>query len=380
MLQTSFAFAQPVLPMDTRQLSNCNYVARVGIVGSGNSARALAAYLSSQGHKVSMLVRDLTKLPGISESLNVRASGKIEGRFNLQQVATEPAVLLSQVDVVFIATVTTAYAEVAQKLAPFLESHHKVVLFSGKLGGALLFSRALSLAGGPSIPVLETDSLFACRVQDDESIWIRGFKRWTLFSGTSSSVTEKDGDTVTRFFPELEAASNIIQRGLTDFGALAHAPVVLANMNAIDRQESFLFYYKGLTSRTVAILERIEEEFNLVAAAYGASLIPMKELLNRYYGCDTSSLHQAMQTVPNYRYSQSPPSLDHRFLVEDVTATLIPLQQFARLANVAIPVVDSVVTLAGVLVAIDFQSTGRSLKQFGFDGMSYEQVREVINA
>ncbi|MFA6211780.1 MAG: NAD/NADP octopine/nopaline dehydrogenase family protein [Candidatus Obscuribacterales bacterium] len=378
MLQTSFAFAQPVLPMDTSQLSN--RVARVGIVGGGNSARALAAYLASQGHKVSILVRDLDKLPNIAETLNVRASGKIEGRFNLQQVATEPAVLLPQVDIVFIATVTTAYAEVAQNLAPYLESHHKVVLFSGKLGGALLFSRALELAGGPNIPVLETDSLFACRVQDDESIWIRGFKRWTLFSGTSRSVTEREGDVITRFFPGLQAATNIIERGLTDFGALAHAPVVLANMNAIDRQESFLFYYKGLTSRTVAILEHIEEEFNLVAAAYGASLIPMKELLNRYYGCDTSSLHQAMQTVPNYRYSQSPPSLDHRFLVEDVTATLVPLQQFARLANVSIPVVDSVVTLAGVLTGIDFQGRGRSLKQYGLDGLSYEQVHEAINA
>lgn len=378
MLQTSFAFAQPVLPMDTVQQSS--RVARVGIVGGGNSARALAAYLASQGHKVSILVRDLEKLPNIAETLNVRASGKIEGRFNLQQVATEPAVLLPQVDIVFIATVTTAYAEVAQNLAPYLDSHHKVVLFSGKLGGALLFSRALELAGGPNIPILETDSLFACRAQDDESIWIRGFKRWTLFSGTSRSVTEREGDVITRFFPDLQAATNIIERGLTDFGALAHAPVVLANMNAIDRQESFLFYYKGLTSRTVAILEHIEEEFNLVASAYGASLIPMKELLNRYYGCDTSSLHQAMQTVPNYRYSQSPPSLDHRFLVEDVTATLVPLQQFARLANVAIPVVDSVVTLAGVLTGIDFQGRGRSLKQYGLDGLSYEQVHEAINA
>ncbi|CAN5353925.1 hypothetical protein BH11CYA1_BH11CYA1_47110 [soil metagenome] len=379
MLQTSFAFA-PTVAADSNQSKLGHRVARVGIVGGGNSARALAAYLADQGHKVSMFVRDLDKLPGIAQTLNVRASGKLEGRFNLQQVSSEPAMLLSQVDVIFIATVTTAYSEVAQTIAPFIESHHKVVLFSGKLGGALLFSRALELAGAPAIPVLETDSLFACRIQDDESIWIRGFKRWTLFSGTSKSMTAEQGDLVTRFFPGLEPAANIIQRGLTDFGALAHAPVVLANMNAIDRQESFLFYYKGLTSRTVAILEHIEEEFNLVAGAYGASLIPMKELLNRYYGCDTSSLHQAMQTVPNYRYSQSPPSLDHRFLVEDVTATLIPLQRFARLANVSIPVVDSVVTLAGILTGIDFQSTGRSLKQYGLEGMSYEQVNEAINA
>jgi len=154
----------------------------------------------------------------------------------------------------------------------------------------------------------------------------------------------------------------------------------LANMNAIDREESFLFYYKGLTAKTVVILERIEEEFNRVADAYGAKLIPMKDLLNRYYGCDTSSLHRAMQTVPNYRYSQSPPGLEHRFLIEDASATLIPLQQFARLAGVKVPVVDSVVTLAGVLTNIDFAATGRSLKCFGLDNLSYRGVYEAINA
>ncbi len=378
-MQTSFQFAQAVIPPHDAELLN-RQVARVGIIGGGNSARALAAYLSNQGHKVSILVRDLGKLPNIAENLSVRASGKIEGLFGLHQVSNNAALLLSQVDTIFVATLTTAYAEVARQLAPYLESHHKVILFSGKLGGALLFAQAIKEAGGLAVPVLETDSLFACRTQEDESIWIRGFKRWTLFSGTNKSITDAEGAIVTKFFPGLDAASNIIERGLTDFGALAHAPVVLANMNAIDRQESFLFYYKGMTSRTVAILDRIEEEFNLLAAAYDATLVPMKDLLNRYYGCDTTSLHQAMQTVPNYRFSQSPPSLDHRFLVEDVNATLIPLQRFATLAGVKVPVIDSVVTLAGVLTGIDFANTGRTLAQFGFAGMDYEAVREALNA
>jgi len=379
MLQTSFQFAQAVIPPHDAELLN-QRVARVGIIGSGNSARALAAYLSNQGHKVSMLVRDLGKLPAIAENLAVRASGKIEGRFGLHQVSTNTALLLSQVDTIFVATLTTAYADVASNLAPYLESQHKIVLFSGKLGGALLFAQAIKEAGGLAVPVLETDSMFACRTQDDGSIWIRGFKRWTLYSGTTKSATEAYGPALTQFFPGLDPARNIIERGLTDFGALAHAPVVLANMNTIDRQESFLFYYKGLTARTVAILDRIEEEFNLLASAYGASLIPMKELLNRYYGCDTTSLHKAMQTVPNYRYSQSPPALDHRFLMEDVNSTLVPVQQFAALAGVKTPVIDSVVTLAGVLTDTDFTATGRSLAQFGLSGLSYEQVHEALNS
>jgi opine dehydrogenase len=354
--------------------------ARIAIIGAGNSARALAAYLASGGHKVSLVARDPGKIPTITNRLAVRASGKIEGLFPIHQVADHAGQVLPDVDIVFVATLTTAYKEVAENLAPYLRDHHKVVLFSGKLGGALLFARAVTEAGGPKITVLETDSLFACRAQDDESIWVRGLKRWTLYSGINRSTTRSEGETITRFFPDLEPASNIIERGLTDFGALAHAPVVLANMNAIDRQESFLFYYKGLTSKTVVILERIEEEFNLVAEAYGAKLIPMKDLLDRYYGCDPSSLHRAMQTVPNYRYSQSPPSLDHRFLIEDVSATLRPLQQFGRLAGVATPVVDSVVTLAGVLTGIDFSQCGRSLPDFGLQNMSYEAVYEALNA
>jgi opine dehydrogenase len=379
MLQTSLT-PQALGPLTVQASFTQSKAARVAIIGAGNSARALAAYLSSQGHKVSLVVRNPAKIPTISNSLAVRASGKIEGHFPIHQVSDSAAQVLNEVDIVFVATVTTAYEEVATELAPHLQDHHKVVLFSGKLGGALLFARAVAAAGGPDVTVIETDSLFACRAQEDESVWVRGLKRWTLYSGTTRSVTEREGDVITRFFPDLEAASNIIERGLTDFGALAHAPVVLANMNAIDRQESFLFYYKGLTAKTVVILERIEEEFNWVADAYGATLIPMKDLLNRYYGCDTNSLHKAMQTVPNYRYSQSPPSLDHRFLIEDVSATLVPLQQFARLAGVAVPVVDSIVTLAGVVTDIDFAATGRSLKSFGLDNLSYEAVYEAVNA
>lgn len=379
MLQTSIA--PPVLgPAPLQSGSDLRKMARTAIIGAGNSGRALAAYLSSQGHKVSLIARDPAKIPAITKSLAVRASGKLAGNFPIHAVAASAAGLLQDVDIIFVCTLTTAYRDVAIDLAPHLSEGHKVVLFSGKLGGALLFSRALVEAGGPPVAVLETDSLFDCRTQDDESIWVRGFKQWTLYTGVSRSMTVKEGEVISRFFPDLEPAANIIERGLTDFGALAHAPVVLANMNTIDRQESFLFYYKGLTAKTVVILERIEDEFNRLAQAYGANLIPMKDLLDRYYGSDTSSLHRAMQTVPNYRYSQSPPSLNHRFLIEDVSATLRPLQQFARLAGVATPVVDAVVTLAGVLTGIDFEAEGRTLADFGLDNLSFAEVYESINA
>lgn len=351
----------------------------VTVIGAGNSARALSAYLTQNGHSVSLMARSTHKIPGIVAHKRIVASGKLEGEFKLVDVGSEARALIPSAEVIFVATVTSAYGDVARSIAPYLTGKQKIVLFSGKLGGVLEFSTAL----GPKCaqtPVLETDALFACRAQEDESIWIRGHKKWTLFSGVNRSSTMEHKGLINSFFPGLDPASNIIERGLTDFGAAAHAPIVLANMNKIDRAEPFLFYYEGLTERTIAILSAVEVEFGQIAAAYGASLIPLAELLNRYYGCDTSSLYEAIRTVPNYRHSQAPNTLDHRFLIEDVSCTLVPAQQFARLAGVKTPTIDAVITFASLLTGIDCATTGRTLVKLGLENCDYKGLNERLNA
>lgn len=352
----------------------------VAVVGAGNSARALAAYLAQQGHSVSLLARNLSKIPDIATSKTVKATGCVEGHFKLLSVTNDEQMLLPQVEIVFVATVADAYEDVAKQLGPHLKSDHTVILFSGKLGGTLAFIQALKTAGDACPIVLETDALFACRAQEDESVWIRGFKQWTLFSGINKNVSLDNSDLIADFFPGLEPAKNLIERGLTDFGALAHAAIVLANMNTVDRSEPFLFYYEGLTERTVKIAEELEAEFSLIAAAYGASLVPMKDLLNRYYGCDSSSLLTAMRTVPNYRHSQSPLSLEHRFLTEDVACTLIPAREFAELAGIRTPVIDAVITFASILTGRDFREKGRTLAKLGLDGTDYRSLKDMLNS
>ncbi len=351
----------------------------VAIVGSGNSARALASYLSSRGHAVKLLVRSLEKVNGIQQQGHIYASGKIEGRFPIELVTTDPDSCVDSCTTIFIATVTTAYEEIACKLAPYLKHGQQVVLFSSKFGGVVHFARVLADCGVTDVPVMETDALFACRTQDDGSIWIRGFKQWTLFSAPTQSVTLKYKDSILRFFPHLQMADNVVQRGLTDFGALAHALTMLVNMNTIDRGNSFPFYLEGFTERTVVLLENMECEFRAIAEAYGTTLIPMTELLNRYYGCDTTSLLAAMRSVPNYRLSQSPPLLQHRYIEEDVSCSLVPIRQLAVKAGIKTPIIDTVVNLASAVLGEDFNSTGRTLGKLGWENMTSDQIRQSIN-
>lgn len=352
----------------------------VGIVGTGNSGRALAAYLSSQGHRVNLLAREESKLAFLGEELSIKAEGKITGNYKIETAGASAKEFAANSDVIFIATITTAYAEIARRLAPVLNDKHSIILFSAKLGGTLLFENELKAAGCKAGKIMETDALFACRVNEEEnSIWIRGFKQWTLFSSANKSKTKEDAELMRRFFPGLSAAENIIQRGLTDFGAIAHAPIMLANMNQISREQPFRFYYDGMTEETIRLLESVEAEFASIAGAYGSNLIAMKDLLNNYYTCDSSSLYSAMTSVPNYSYSMAPKTLQHRFLHEDICCTLVPARLLAELAGLKTPVIDAIISIASVLTQRDLRSEGRDLASLGFAGMNYKEVFNYVN-
>ncbi len=350
----------------------------IAIIGAGNAARSLACVLASRGHSPHLLVRNPDKLQALTQRGSIRSSGKLEGDFSIVEVSTDFGSVLSNCATVFVATTTDAYSEIARRLAPHLTEHHEVILFSSKFAGVVEFKHVLG-ARSHYPAIIETDSLFASRIQEDDSVWIRGIKQWTLYSSYNNSKTSNNASTIRRFFPGLTAAENVVQRGLTDFGALAHPITMIANMNNVDRNTGFLFYYEGFTSKTVILLERLEEEFGCLARAYGTSVIPMKELLNRYYGCDTSGdLLQAMRTVPNYSFSKAPGTLHHRFIEEDVASSLVPMQQLARKAGIETPMMDSIVNLSSILLGREFGKDGRTLAKLGWDNLSHKEIMKAI--
>ncbi|MFN8611887.1 MAG: NAD/NADP octopine/nopaline dehydrogenase family protein [Vulcanimicrobiota bacterium] len=352
----------------------------VGIVGAGNSAHALACYLVQMGRAVHLYARRAQQLEHLGKRPVVRATGKLEGSFELAGASTDVASLARHCSTLFICTTANAYPDVVEQLAPHLRRDHTLVLFSSKLCGSLEVQRALERVGRRGVPVVETDALFASRLQPDRSVWVRGFKGWNLYSAPRRSQTRQAGPLIKGFFPELEPAENLIQRGLTDFGALAHALTVLVNLNSVDRQEGFLFYVDGFTPNTVVLLEQLEQEYRALAVAYGTCLMPAGQLLNRYYGCDSSSVLKAMRSVPNYRDSRAPNTLQTRYLTEDVACTLVPAQQLARRAVLSTPVLDSIVALTSVLHGVNYARTGRSLEKLGWENLSQQQILEWMDS
>ncbi|MBQ7568967.1 NAD/NADP octopine/nopaline dehydrogenase family protein [bacterium] len=355
----------------------------IAVLGGGNCAHSLSCYLTSLGCSVRLWARNLSHLsPCVRQEHHIEAYGKLNGDFRFYSVSSDLAETVRGCHIIFVATVTTAYEDVAAHLAPFLESGQTVVLFSSKLAGSVLFSKVLRDLNpqiADQITVAETDALFASRLQSNATLWVRGIKRWNLVCTPRRRDLDSILPLMQEMFPGLLPADNVIQRGLSDFGALAHPLTMIANMNRVDRAESWLFYMEGFTENTIALLEEMEKEFQAIAHAYGTKLDPAADWLNNYYGCDTSSLYSAMRSVPNYQTSQAPTTLNHRYVKEDVCCTLIPVHYLGRLAQVPTPLTDAVITITQILSHENFYATGRNLSRLGWEGLSCEQIKERIS-
>ncbi|SFS97457.1 NAD/NADP-dependent octopine/nopaline dehydrogenase family protein [Saccharopolyspora flava] len=352
----------------------------VGVIGAGGEGLAVAACLSERGRRVRLCTREPARVRGIRDSGTIRTSGELRGSFPVEQVTDDPGELAARCRVVVVAAITTAYPAIAESLGPHLTADHVVVLFSGKLCGSREFAAALSRSGAAGIDVVETDALFAARPDGDDGVRVLGTKRWNLISGATPGAVDRCAPMIREWFPQLEIADNLVHRGLTDFGAVAHAPIALANLGTIDRGEELLFYLDGLSDRTVALLTEVEREFRAVAEAYGAALTPMPEVLDRYYGCTTTGLLEAMRSAEPYRTILAPASLDHRFLHEDIASTLVPLEALAERAEVATPMVGSIITVMSTLSGKSFRRSGRTLERLGWADLTADEIRRELTS
>lgn len=343
----------------------------IGIIGMGNEGFALYSFLSSKGYNVLGYSRNYQNL-GITK---IFSRDKIEGTFDFS-VTNDLVLLLKKCDIIFVTIVTNYYEDLASGIVKICRdfdidiSEKLFVLFSGKLGGCLVFNN-IFLQSNLITNIVETDALFACRKISNDTVWVRGIKKWNLL------ISNKDyfyGDKSLGFYNlvkdifkgiDLEVADNFIQRGLTDFGAMAHAPISLINMANIDSKRDLLFYMDGITENTVKLIEGVYQDFNSVASRFNTFIINPCELLDRYYGTVKSSLIEAIRNVPNYKYTKMPDSLFSRFLYEDVSNTLYPLVLIASRFGVELKVIPSIVNLISFVLDIDLSCCGRTLDKMG---------------
>jgi opine dehydrogenase len=166
--------------------------------------------------------------------------------------------------------------------------------------------------------------------------------------------------------------------------AVFHPPGMIMNAGWIESTGGdFLFYKEGMTESIGRVTSAIDEERLAVANALG---VPAQTFLETFYAAglttrgavDSGSIARACaESAPNATI-KCPPSLDHRYVHEDIGYGLVPMAALGRLAGVATPVIDAMIHIAGSAVGIDYAEDGLTLDRLGLEGVSVDDLAGYI--
>jgi opine dehydrogenase len=145
----------------------------------------------------------------------------------------------------------------------------------------------------------------------------------------------------------------------------------------------FLFYREAFTDAVGRATAAVDAERLAIARALGVPAVPFLDIfyeagLTTRAARESGDISRACRESEPNRSIKSPPSLDHRYLHEDVGYGLVPMAALGRLAGVATPTIDALVHLAGLAVGIDYAREGLTLERLGLDGKSPSELLTFV--
>src|SRR5262249_23163109 len=143
---------------------------------------------------------------------------------------------------------------------------------------------------------------------------------------------------------------SVLHTGLDNLGAIMHPVITLLNADRIERCEIFDFYSEGVTPAGAALLAKADAERLQIAEAYDVPASPLRAWIPAAYGHRALNIQDAVGGNPAYRGIKAPPTIAHRYLLEDVPTGLIPLIELGRAAGLALPTLGSLVHQAGFVL------------------------------
>jgi opine dehydrogenase len=353
-------------------------VATVAVLGAGHGGVAAAADLTRRGFAVRLHARDPERLAPIRARGGIEARGVQQGFVPFSALTTDVAEAVRGADLVMLVVPSVAHETYARLLAPLIGPDLPVFLNPGHTGGGLHFVHELRRAGYTKpVQTCETVTLtYICRMEGPATVNLYSYTKRLAFSAFPGKHGDRLFRLVKPIYPEIVLAASVLETALTNINAIFHPPGMVLNTGWIEHTGGgFLFYREGITEGVGRVTAAVDAERLAVARALGLPAATFLEAFHRA-GLTTEaalasgSIARACRDSEPNRTITAPPSLDHRYVHEDVGYGLVPFAAFGRLAGVATPTIDALITLAGHATGCDFWQTGLSLEKMGLAGKS----------
>jgi len=351
------------------------------VIGAGHGGLAMAGALAVKGFTVNLYNRSPERLAEVVRLGGVQLSGPISGFAQLTTITTDIGQAIAGTDVIMVVLPAIGHRAIAEACAPYLADGQIVVLNPGRTGGALEFNAVLLEKGVRArVTVAEAQTfIFASRTVGPAQSRIFGLKYDVPVAALPSTATPAVVEVLRKAFPQFSAAESVLKTSFDNIGAIFHPAPTLLNSGRIESTAGdFEYYHEGITPSVASIIERMDQERMAVAAALGIEAISAWDWLGVAYGSSGASLYEAVQNNTGYSGIKAPASLQHRYIFEDVPASLVPMASIGEMLGVDTRTIKSVINLASVAHGIDYWQIGRTAARLGLAGMSAAEVRDFV--
>jgi len=355
----------------------------ITVVGGSNGGYAAAADFADQGYEVQWYVRSPGNHEAVlsDEKVHLRVSDHYVGRrtpgeqrvADVDGVTTDLAEAVAGADLVLVPLPTTTQEAVIEELVPAVEDGQVVVFAPGNCGSAL-FRRALSdTRPAADVVVAETPTLpYVTRRSGPAEATINLDAVYLPVGAFPGRDTDRAHDALSAIYDVAEPAENALDAALTNSNACVNATPTVLNAGAIESDEiGFNIHRHGVGERMLDAVMAVDGERVRLREELGFGephvtqeeyYRPGPETGEHFYGANAREALMSADT-----FSEDPPSLDDRYVHEDVRIATVLLASLGEFLGVETPTIDAVVRIAEALMGEPYGETGRTLETLGFD-------------
>ncbi len=361
------------------------HTTRYTVIGAGHGGKAMAAHLALLGFPTTLYNRTPDRIAAIKELNGIdleSTEGGPRGFAKLACVTSSMAEALDQAEMVMVVVPSSAHAEVAKACAPHLRDGQIVVLHPGRTCGAIEFAKVLcDQTCQADVTVAEAETfIYASRSDGPAQARIFRIKEAVPLAALPATRNRLVLDQIHEAYPQYIDGVNVLQTGLNNMGAIFHPALAMLNAGWIESTHGdYQFYIDGVTPSVARVLEALDRERVTVASSLGIRGRTALEWLKLAYDTTGDDLHEAVHNQPGYYGIKAPPTLNHRYIFEDVPMSLVPIAALGERYGVSVRGMDAIIRLACIIHRTDYWRRGRTLEKLGINNLSVGELTRYVN-
>lgn len=342
------------------------------VVGAGHGGTTIAADLKLKGHKVNLL-KTSKSLHNEHYNFLKEHNGEVDiieddktSSVQIDLITTDIELALKDTELVIVYVQTNFHEQIINRLLPYLNPNHVVLLEPGYLSTAYFLKHSPDF----EFTVVEAQSSpIDCRIINPGTVKV-------LFKNVRNPVAIYQNEVtdlklvkskLDRLDYNFEYLETIIEAALHNPNLIVHTIGGIMSMPRIEFTKGDYWMYKEVfTPHVWNMVESLDDEKMNVLEAIGANRVPYVDACKNRNAVDLSInskeafLHYAKNSSPH-----GPVRADSRFITEDVPEGLVLLESLGSTLGIKTPTCTGLINIANASLSIDFRESGRTVDRLG---------------